>query len=439
MRYTRRGRLTAGIAAIALVAVACGGGETADTDDATESTDDSDDGDEAAGGDIPDAPSDGVESDRFNIGWMGDVTGPTASAQVLNLRGTEAYFDMVNADGGVLGRELNLIVKDDEYGAELGVSNFQELLSDDRVLTIAHLGGSFIVDAVLPDAEREGLPLIVTGQTVNTSLASPYAFHLLGHYFDQADVSVARMLEEVPAEELRVGVAKLEVPSGDEWDVGIQKALDEQGGEYVGNLSISVSAPDAGAFTSTVQQLIDNEGMNYLAIHVAPSSALFVVNTLASAGIDIPVIGMQGAASLNVFAEGDPDQLEVTEGVHSYLTYADDSEGSDEIRAFLDGEGASYVDDAAHINFSAGWLVGMIIHNSLEKAAADAGEITRETFYEALQTAHDTKGLTCPVDWTDGNGNPCAAPFTSDGEQMSIVGDFEQWAEVVSGDYSLAD
>jgi len=438
MRHTRRGRITAGLAAIALVAVACGGGETADTDETTD--DAGDDGDEAASdGDIPDAPNDGVESDRINIGWMGDVTGPTASAQVLNLAGTEAYFDMVNADGGVLGRELNLIVKDDEYGAELGVSNFQELLNDDRVLTIAHLGGSFIVDAVLPDAEREELPLIVTGQTVNTSLASPYAFHLLGHYFDQADVSVARMLEEVPADELRVGVAKLEVPSGDEWDIGIQKALDEQGGEYVGNLSISVSSPDAGAFASTVQQLIDNEGMNYLAIHVAPSSALFVVNTLASAGIEIPVIGMQGAASLNVFAEGDADQLEITEGVHSYRTLADDSEGADEIRAFIEGEGASYADDAEHINFTAGWLVGMIIHNSLEKAAADSGEVNRATFYEALQTAHDTKGLTCPVDWTERNDNPCAAPFTSDGESMFMVGDFKQWAEVVTADYSLAD
>ncbi len=436
---TRYGRTVAALAAVSLVAAACGGGDgNGDDGDAPGeevAADGENDAGQAAGGEVPDSPDDGVTADAIKVGWMGDVTGATASAQVINLRGIEAYFEKVNAEGGVLGRELELIVKDDEYAAETGVANFQQLVNDDRVLTITQLGGSHVVDAVLGDAERFGMPLVVAGQTTNTSLESPVAYHLMSHYFDQADVAVARMIDDVGSpDDLRVGVVQLEVPSGDEWNLGVERALEAQGGTYLGRLTISTATPDEGSFVGGVRQLIDEQDMNYIAAHIAPAQGLFVVNNLSAADLDVPVVGMQGMASLNIYQEGADDQLERTEGVHTFLTYADESEGSAEIAEFLEGEGSGYTADAAHINFSAGWLTGMVVHQAIDRAA-ETGELTRASFLEGLRGPIDTAGLTCEIDWTDANSNPCAAPFTSDGENMRIVGSFEQWRSVITGDY----
>lgn len=448
MRHTRTRRLAVVFAAFAMFATACGGGdgETGEAAD-VEATEDSttpaggdttapDDAGTAAAGEVPDSPDDGVSSDAITIGWMGDVTGPTASAQAINLSGIEAYFDKVNADGGVLGRDLELVVKDDEYGAEAAVANFQALVNDDRVLAINQVGGGHIIEAIIGDAERIGIPLVSVAQTTTSSLKSDYVFHTIAHYFDQADVAVARMIDAVgSADELKAAVVQLEVPSGDEWNAGIEKALGEQGGTYAGRITINVAQPDAGTFTSEVRRLMD-EGTNYLAIHVAPSHALFVVNTLAANGLDIPVVGMQGVASLNVYQEGDPDQLEQTEGTHSFLTYADESEGGAEIEEFItSSDGQAYEDDAAHINFTHGWLGGMIIHQAIERAA-ETGELTRESFHQALQGSFDVKGLTCEIDWSQAPFmNPCAAPFTSDGEHMRIVGSFDQWSGFIQAEY----
>lgn len=430
------------LTALAMFATACGGDAEEDAgqaaDPATTADDDStttDGGDGGSAASVADAPDSGVTSDAIKVGWMGDVTGPTASAQVGNLRGIEAYFEMVNGEGGVLGRDLELIVKDDEYGAEAGVANFQALVNDDKVLAINQIGGGQIMDAVMADAERFGVPLVSVAQTTTSSMESPYAFHTIAHYYDQADVAVARMIDAVGgADSLKAAVVQLEVPSGDEWNAGIEKALEEQGGEYAGRVTINVAQPDAGTFASEVQRLID-EGANYLAIHVAPAQALFVVNTLASNGLDIPVVGMQGVASLNVYQEGDETQLEQTEGTHSFLTYADESEGGQEIQAFIEGDGSGYAEDASHINFSHGWLGGMLIHQAIERAA-ESGELTRESFYEALQGPMDTKGLTCDIDWSEPPFiNPCAAPFSSDGEEMHVVGSFEEWTESIKAEY----
>jgi branched-chain amino acid transport system substrate-binding protein len=444
MRAMRTRRIAVALAALAMVATACGGGdgENAVDEDADPAATSNETGGESEGGDnggsasVADAPESGVTADTIKIGWMGDVTGPTASAQVGNLRGIEAYVEKVNSEGGVLGRDLELIVKDDEYGAEAGVANFQALVNDDQVLAINQIGGGQIMDAIMADAERFGVPLVSVAQTTTSSMSSDYAFHTIAHYFDQADVAVARMIDAVgSAEDLKAAVVQLEVPSGDEWNAGIEKAIEEQGGEYMGRVTINVAQPDAGTFASEVSQLMD-QGTNYLAIHVAPAQALFVVNTLASNNLDIPVVGMQGVASQNVYQEGNEAQLEQTEGTHSFLTYADESEGGAEIEEFINGEGSKFAEDAKHINFTHGWLGGMIIHQAIERAAEESGELTRETFHQALQGPIDTKGLTCDIDWSEPPFiNPCAAPFSSDGEQMRIVGSFEEWAESITAEY----
>lgn len=445
MRHTTRTqRAAAAFAALALVATACGG--DADTDDGatTDASDDAgedtaDDGGEGAVGEVPDAPDDGVTADAIRIGWMGDVTGPTASAQAINLRGIEAYFEKVNAEGGVLGRDLELVVKDDEYGAEAGVANFQSLVNDDRVLAINQVGGAHIQEAVAADAERMGVPLVSVAQTIDSGLESEYITNTIAHYGDQADVAVARMIERVGSpEDLNVAVIQLEVPSGDEWNAYIQQEVEEVGGTYLGRQTINPAAADAGALVTNLQQMVEQDGLNYIALHAAPAQALLVVNSLGSAGIQIPLIGIQGIASLNVFQEGNAEQLEVTEGIHSFLTYADDSEGSEEISEFIEGEGSAYAADAAHINFTHGWVGGMIIHQAIERAA-ESGELTRASFQEGLQGPYDVKGLTCDIDWSgEANANACAAPFASDdGENMQIVGSFEQWAEHIDAEYGI--
>jgi len=446
MRHTTRARsVAAALAAVALVATACGGGggddgNTPAGEEVDGSEDDGGDGDGGdATGEVPDAPDDGVTADSITVGWMGDLTGPTASAQALNLRGLEAYFEKVNAEGGVLGRNLRVVAKDDEYGAESGVANFQALANDDRVLGITQVGGAHIQEAIVADAERMGLPLVSVAQTIDSGTESDFIFNTIAHYGDQADVAVARMIDRVgSAEDLKVAVVQLEVPSGDEWNAYIKQEVEEVGGTYLGRQTINPASADLGPIVTNLRQMVDNEGLNYIALHAAPAQALLVVNSLAGADLQIPVIGIQGIASLNVFQEGDRAQLDVTEGIHSFLTFADDSEGSAEIREFIEGEGSSFAADAAHINFTHGWLGGMIIHQAIERAA-ETGEVTRASFHDALKGPYDVKGLTCDLDWTEINFNPCAAPFaSSDGVSMQIEGSFAQWAEHIDGEYGVA-
>jgi len=57
--------------------------------------------------------------------------------------GMQAYIDSYNAEnGGVNGQQLELVVKDDQYTADLTKANVDELVFDDQVSLLSGIIGS---------------------------------------------------------------------------------------------------------------------------------------------------------------------------------------------------------------------------------------------------------------------------------------------------------
>lgn len=430
---------------LALVLAACGGDDAAtdtgsdDGGDAATETDDGDDGGDAAA--LPDNDSEGFTSDTIRVGWMGDATGPTASAQGLNLRGIEAWAEWINEEGGILGREVELIVRDDEFNAERAVGNFRALVDDERVLAIIGVGGAHIMEALAPEIESVGIPVIGPPQTIEVQLENPWIFSNIGHYGDQADVAIPRLAERagVDVTDLRVAVIQLELPSGDEWDTYIQASLAEQGGTYVGRVTMPTAATDYATVLTQVRQLVEAEDANAIAFHGAPANGLGVLNEMASQGFtDIPVVGIHGIAGSNIYTESPPGVQDIMEGVHSFRPCNLDTPGTQTIRDFV--AGTRWEEDCLQINFSHGWLDGLIFQQAVERAA-ESGQVGRESLRDALQGPFDAQGLSCDIDWTDFNHNPCVAPFQWDDETEALVivnDSFTAWEQYLDFVYGLA-
>jgi len=440
-------RMVASAVALAILLVACGN----DTEEATEpgspASEEAPEGEDAAAAaegdiDVPDSPDDGVLSDTIRIGWMGDATGPTASAQGLNLRGLEAWVEYTNEQGGVLGRQVELIVRDDEFNAERAISNFRALVDDDRVLAIIQLGGAHISEALMPDVEQVGIPVIGPPQTIDAQIDHPYVFNNIAHYGDQADIAVPRMAERagVDVSDLRVMVLQLELPSGDEWNAYIEQTLDEQGGTYVGRVTMPTASPDFASIVTQVRSIVENEDVNAIAFQGAPANGLGILNEMEAQDFtDIPVVGIHGIAGSNIYTESPPGVQHVMQGIQSFTPCNVDNEGTQIIREFV--AGTSWEEDCLHINFSHGWLDGMIFEQAAERAAEQAGEVTRETLTEALRGQFDTLGLSCTIDWTETNHSPCGAPFVWDEDEEALIiggGSFDVWQEYFDEEYGLA-
>ena len=424
-------------AAVAMVLAACGNGDdpAPETDEPTseepadDETDAETDGEAAA--EVPDNPSEGVPPGEIVLGWMGDLTGPTASQTAQLLRGTEAYFELVNDEGGVLGRELVIVSRDDEYSAEAGVTNYRALVGDERVLGLINIAGSHISTALIPDIEADEIAVIGPSQTIDDQLESPYMFHTLAHYADMADVALARLAEKIDGEtsDLNVVAVNLEVPSGAEWADFIGRKVEELGGTYAGNINLAPDQTDFASPVAQIQQAVDNDGVNVIAFHGAPATALGLATAMDDVDLRIPVGGIQTLANLSVYNEGPEEMLDLLEGMHSFVPCTVDTPGTQRMLDFL--EGTEWEGECESISWVHGWVNGMVAHQAIERAAEESGELNRETFFQALQGTYDTEGLSCDYDWTDANYSPCAAPFTWDGTNLSPAAPFEEWLEIM--------
>ena len=102
----------------------------------------------------------GVTSTSIKLGITLPMTG-SASFGYNQLPGAmKAYFDYVNANGGVNGRKINLVVKNDAYLPKQAIQNTQDLIGKDKVLAVIGALGTANNKAVASAVNlgRRGVP-----------------------------------------------------------------------------------------------------------------------------------------------------------------------------------------------------------------------------------------------------------------------------------------
>jgi branched-chain amino acid transport system substrate-binding protein len=82
------------------------------------------------------ATAPGVTATSITFGTHQPMTGPAAPGYSLIAPASQAYFDYVNAHGGVYGRKIHLIIKNDEYDPTLTVNVVHQLVLQDNVFGI---------------------------------------------------------------------------------------------------------------------------------------------------------------------------------------------------------------------------------------------------------------------------------------------------------------
>ncbi|WP_040320302.1 ABC transporter substrate-binding protein [Aeromicrobium marinum] len=136
-------RLAVGAAAASLVLTACRG---------------DDGGSSAAGPGITDEPCPGGNADNgcIYLGAISDLTrGPFAPLAVPITDAQKAFWERVNADGGVGGYDINLeeYIADAEYNPELHNREYQEMRND--ILALAQTLGSSQTLAIIEDMRSD--------------------------------------------------------------------------------------------------------------------------------------------------------------------------------------------------------------------------------------------------------------------------------------------
>ncbi|MBT6145366.1 MAG: ABC transporter substrate-binding protein, partial [Gemmatimonadetes bacterium] len=118
-----------------------------------------------------DAP--GVTDDKILVGMTTDLTGVLAFVGHQSSAGARLYLQHVNEQGGVHGRQIELLVEDDGYQPARTVAAFRKLLDRDGVFCFAGNLGSSQTMATFPFVKRARVPVLMP-LNFNSKMSTPH-------------------------------------------------------------------------------------------------------------------------------------------------------------------------------------------------------------------------------------------------------------------------
>jgi len=142
------------------------------------------------------AQTPGVTSRSILLGQSAAFSGPAAQLGIQMNIGTKAYFDHVNAQGGVHGRKIELKSRDDRYEATLCIENTKKFLEEDKVFALVSYVGTPTTGAALPIITEAKVPLIgpFTGAELLRSPVNRYVFNVRASYYDETEKIVEQLV-----------------------------------------------------------------------------------------------------------------------------------------------------------------------------------------------------------------------------------------------------
>src|SRR5262252_4169517 len=142
------------------------------------------------------AQTPGVTSRSILLGQSAALSGPAAQLGIQMNIGTKAYFDYVNAEGGVFGRKSELKTLDDRYEANLCIDNTKKLIQEDRVFALVSYVGTPTTVAAMPIFTEAKVPLIgpFTGAESLRNPVTRYIFNVRASYYDETEKIVEQLV-----------------------------------------------------------------------------------------------------------------------------------------------------------------------------------------------------------------------------------------------------
>ncbi len=405
-------RLFALLMAFGLTASACGGSSGSEEGDDT-STETTEEGaaeetttSAAPAEEAPEAAEEiatdfGVTDTTIRVGLNADLSGPFAALVADIVESQVVYWEFVNENGGIAGRDVVPVILDSGYDTAKGIENYEELAqeSEEGVLMISENTGSPITAAVAESAVDDNMLLIPL------SWASLWPDAEIGTnviekqitYCAESMNGVAWMKEKVEAEG---GEAKLAIVSrpgeyGEDGAAGALIAAEELGIEVVYDGVGAVAGDDR---TAVISELVGS-GATMVWTVVTPGELADIFGNAVSQGFEAVWSGNGPSFSYPVLLASDLapqfDQY-YWQSAYSAPWNGNDSEGMTELVTEMT---ARRPDAVLSDQYVTGWMEGIIVKTILEQAAAN-GDMTRAGVVAAAQEVTvDFKGLSPNQSW----------------------------------------
>lgn len=194
---------------------------------------------------------------EIKIGAVLPLTGDVATFGKSTKQGIELAIEQYNKNGGLLGKQIKLVVEDDENKPESGISATQKLISSEKVVGILGSVASKVVLAMAPVATQNKVPLVTGSSTnakVTTEKGNEFAFRACF-----IDPFQGKVIAKFSKDTLKAQTAAVMYDVGNDYSIGLAEnfktVFEQNGGKVVAYKSYNTGATDFNAQLTSIKQL----------------------------------------------------------------------------------------------------------------------------------------------------------------------------------------
>ncbi len=194
----------------------------------------------------------GVSDTEIIIGSFGPLTGPAALWGNI-VKGMDAYFKMINDEGGINGKKVKFIMKDDAYDPSRTVPAVREMVQKDEVFAFVGGIGTAPCMSVLDYIVEENIPWIspITGATHWSIPLKKNVFSVLPYYIDEGVIQAKYATENLGS--TKIGIIYQNDDVGKSALVGAKSVLNEKNIDFVSEVPVEITDTDLSSHVARLK------------------------------------------------------------------------------------------------------------------------------------------------------------------------------------------
>lgn len=337
----------------------------------------------------------GASDSAIKVGTVGVQSGPLAFIGTPYFAGMEAYFKKVNEEGGVNGRTIELIKKDDEFKPDKSVQAIESLVFDDEVFAIVgHLGTPGVMASV-DIVKEEGIPSVYFGSGAATlTEAGENFFPVQPNYVYEGKLMAKYAIDEFKASKIAVIYRNDDV--GRDGLDGIVEGLKELGKSDVLADSDHL-AYNAGDTDFTVQvQKAKSANPDLLIIYGLGGGTAGILKEIEKIGFDVPMLTTYSNADASFLAMASPGAPSVITNLH-VMGWLDVTEAK--LKPLNDAMAKYFADVPVNAYTMAGWVAAETFVAGVKQAGDN---LSWNGYIDAMNNLKFTEGLAPEISYSAG-------------------------------------
>jgi branched-chain amino acid transport system substrate-binding protein len=328
----------------------------------------------------------GASDTEIKIGNIIPYSGPASAYGVIG-KTEQAYFDKINAEGGVNGRKIKFLSYDDGYLPSKAVEQARKLVEDDGVLLIFNPLGTPSNSAIQKYMNGKKVPqlFVASGASKwNDPKNFPWTMGWQPSYQSEARIYAKYLIQHKP--DAKIGVLYQNDDFGKDYLKGLKEALgDKSASMIVAEESYETSEPSIDSHVVKLKAA----GTDVFISITTPKFAAQAIKKLAE--IDWHPLHIMSNVSASVGGVIKPAGFENSQGILS-AAYAkdgadpqwDNDPGMKQFLAFL----AKYYPDGNRLDGST--VYGYGVSQTMVKVLQMCGDnLTRENVMKQAASLHD--------------------------------------------------